>query len=63
MKNTDGNFPFQLDENCPLCNHPQRVAAASMRELQANDEEIATRNMSSFPGHFRAAPILLVFGA
>ncbi len=41
MKNAD-RFPLQPDPDCLLCNHPQRVAAASMRELQASDEEIAT---------------------
>ncbi|MGD0413781.1 MAG: hypothetical protein ABSA80_00370 [Terriglobales bacterium] len=41
MKNTE-NFPLQLTANCALCNHPQRVAAASMKELGATLGEIAT---------------------
>ena len=41
MKIADG-FPLQSNPNCTLCNHPQRVAAASMKELGATTEEIAT---------------------
>jgi hypothetical protein len=39
MKTEDIPLP---NPDCPLCCHPQRVAAASMRELQASDEEVAT---------------------
>jgi hypothetical protein len=38
MKTEDIPIP---NPDCPLCSHPQRVAAASMRELQASYEEIA----------------------
>jgi hypothetical protein len=39
MKNVEG---LQPNLDCPVCRHPQRVAAASMKELKATDEEIAT---------------------
>jgi hypothetical protein len=38
MKTEDIPSP---NPDCPVCSHPQRVAGASMRELQASYEEIA----------------------
>ena len=40
MKTEDIPLP---NPDCPVCSHPQRVAGASMRELQASYEEMPLR--------------------
>ena len=42
MENVNTRPIFPVNTDCPLCNHAQRVAAASMCELGASNEEIAT---------------------
>ena len=55
MEKVNGQPVLQINTDCPLCNHAQRVAAASMRELGATVDEIAVAvqlDVSDVERHF-----------